>query len=131
MEIKKYRVFAVFFCKIVSICFVIFDICVIIYLSNIDFKCGEYMKKYQFLYPAIFVRDEDGSYQVIFPDLNIYTDGRNMSEAYLAAKDLLLVYFSYAVKYEMDFNKPTKAETLMAKCKPNETVMYIDAYVKG
>lgn len=36
MKIKKYRVFAVFFCKIVSICFVIFDICVIIYLSNID-----------------------------------------------------------------------------------------------
>lgn len=88
------------------------------------------MKKIQFLYPAIFMKDEDGSCQVIFPDLNIYTDGKNMSEAYLYAKDLLKVYFSYAVKYEIDYNKPSKIEVLLPKCKPNETVMYIDAVVE-
>lgn len=89
------------------------------------------MKKYyqQYLYPAIFIRDEDDSYQVIFPDLNIYTDGKNLSEAYLCAKELLRVYFSYAVKYEIDYNKPTKLEVLAPKCKPNETVMYVDATV--
>lgn len=88
------------------------------------------MKKLQFLYPAIFVRDESDAYQVIFPDLDIYTDGKNMSEAYLYAKDLLTVYFSYAVKYDVDFNKPSKLETLIPKCKQNETVMYIDALVE-
>ena len=95
--------------------------------------CGEFMKKkYQFLYPAIFMKDEeDGSCQVVFPDLNIYTDGKNISEAYLYAKDLLKVYFSYALKYETEYNKPTKLETLFPKCKPNETVMYIDAIVEA
>ncbi len=88
------------------------------------------MKKYQFLYPAIFMKDDDGSYQVIFPDLNIYTDGKNMSEAYIYAKDLLKVYFSYALKYDVEYNKPTKLENLVSKCKPNETIMYIDTIIE-
>ena len=87
------------------------------------------MKKLQFLYPAIFIKDPDGAYQVVFPDLNIYTEGKNLSEAYLYAKDLLKVYFSYAVKYEVDYNKPTKIEVLTPKCKENEMVMYVDALV--
>ncbi len=89
------------------------------------------MKKYQFLYPAIFIKDEDESYQAYFPDLDIYTDGQNLSEAYLYAKDLLRVYLTYALKYETDYNKPTKLEVYAKKCKPNETVMYIDAVVEG
>lgn len=89
------------------------------------------MKKYQLLYPAIFIKDEDGSYQVVFPDLDIYTDGKNMSEAYLYAKDLLRVYFSYVFKYETEYNKPTKLENIIAKCNQNETAMYIDAYVEA
>lgn len=89
------------------------------------------MKKYQFIYPAIFVKDEaDGSYQVIFPDLNIYTDGKNMTEAFVYAKDLLKVFFTYAIKYEAEYSKPSKLENVMAKCKPNEVVMYVDTYVE-
>lgn len=89
-------------------------------------------KKYnQYLYPAIFVDDEElGGYQVIFPDLNIYTNGKDLSEAYLAAKELLRVYLSFAFKYETEFNLPTKLETLAPKCKPNEKVMYVDAYIE-
>lgn len=88
-------------------------------------------KKVQFLYPAIFIKDEeDDTYQVIFPDLNIYTNGNTMSEAYAYAKDLLWVYFSYAMKYETECNAPTKLETLLPKCKKNETIMYIDAVVE-
>lgn len=89
------------------------------------------MKKYnQYLYPAVFVKDEDGNYQVIFPDLNIYTDGKNLSEAYLAAKELLRVFLTYAFKYDSDFNNPTKYEVLAPKCKPNELIMYVDAMVE-
>ena len=86
-------------------------------------------KKVRFLYPAIFIEEED-LYQVIFPDLNIYTDGKDMSEAFLHAKDMLYVYFSYAMKYDTEFNKPTKLQNLATKCKENETVMYIDALVE-
>ena len=89
-------------------------------------------KKYsQYLYPAIFIRDEeDGSYQVIFPDLNIYTDARNLSEAYLSAKELLRVFLTYAFKYDTDFNLPSKYEDLLPKCRENETIMYVDAYAE-
>lgn len=88
------------------------------------------MKKYQFLYPAIFVKEEDGGVQAIFPDLNIYTDGKNLSEAYIRAKDLLEVYFTYALRYETEYNKPSKIEPIIQKCKENETAMYIDTIVE-
>ena len=88
------------------------------------------MKKFQFLYPAIFVRDEDDSYQVFFPDLNIYTDGKNSCEAYMYAKGLLEVYFSYALKYEIEYKKPTDLEKFLPQCKDNELVMFVDAIVE-
>ncbi len=88
-------------------------------------------KTIEFLYPAIFIKDEDdGSFQVIFPDLNIYTDGKNLSEAYMNAKDLLTVYFTYAFKYETEFNMPSKFEQLASKCKSNETLMLINATIE-
>lgn len=88
------------------------------------------MKKIRFVYPAIFVKSAEGDCQVIFPDLNIYTDGKNTSEAFINAKDLLQVYFSYAVKYEIEYNTPTKIEELLPKCKQNEVIMYVDAVVE-
>ena len=86
-------------------------------------------KSIRFIYPALFIKDEEG-YQVIFPDLNIYTHGENLSETFVMAKDLLKVYFTYAVKYEVDFNKPTKIENILTKTKPNEIAMYVDAVVE-
>ena len=89
------------------------------------------MEKFkQYLYPAIFVKDEEGEYQVIFPDLDIFTDGANLTEAYLSAKELLRVYFSYVHKYEIEYNTPTKSEVLSKRCKANETVLLVDAYVE-
>ncbi len=87
-------------------------------------------KNINFVYPAIFVKDaNDDSYQVLFPDLNIYTDGLNITEAYIRARELLKVYFSYAMKYETDFNLPSKMDKLLEKLNKNETVMLIDAEV--
>lgn len=92
---------------------------------------GVFMKKrLQFLYPAIFIKDEDDSYQVIFPDLNIYTNGNNMTDAYIRAQELLRVYFSYATKYETECNAPTKVEALVPKCKTNEVVMIVPANIE-
>ena len=88
------------------------------------------MKKYQFLYPAIFIQDEDNTYQVMFPDLDIYTDGKNLSEAYMYAKGLLKAYFTYILKYEIEYNKPSKIESILPNCKKNETVMFVDAIVE-
>ena len=40
----------------------------------------------QFLFPAVFFKDED-IFTVLFPDLNITTEGETVEEAYLFAKD--------------------------------------------
>ena len=103
-------------------------------------------KKLQFVFPAIFVKLEDGTYQVVFPDLDIYTDGKTMSEAYVNAEDNICMeideyeniyqYYNlkdlkkHAIKYDIDFNSPSKIEALMSKCKNNETTMLIDAIVE-
>lgn len=88
-------------------------------------------KKFQFVYPAIFVQPEDEiMMQAIFPDLNIYTDGKTLADAYLNAKDLLKVYFSYAMQYDTEFNTPSKIEHLIEKSKPGEVVLLVDVMVE-
>ena len=61
---------------------------------------------------------------------SIYTDGKNSCEAYMYAKGLLEVYFSYALKYEIEYNKPTDLEKFLPQCKDNELVMFVDAIVE-
>lgn len=81
-----------------------------------------------FAYPALFYKDED-LVRVIFPDLSISTEGANLTEAFLFAKDLLRVYFSYALKYELEYSLPSKVENLIPKCKRNEVAMLVDTFV--
>lgn len=82
----------------------------------------------QFLYPAIFFKIDD-EYRVIFPDLEISTDGSTFEEAYMFAKDLLRVYFVYVLKNDLDYNLPSTYEDVQATCKGNEKVAMIDAII--
>ena len=68
----------------------------------------------QFLFPAIFFKEED-RYTVLFPDLNITTDGETIEEAYLFAKDSLKVYCSYVEKFELEIDTPSKYELIAEK----------------
>ena len=81
-----------------------------------------------FAYPAIFFKDEE-VVRVIFPDLNISTEGEDLTDAFLFAKDLLRVYFSYALKYDLEYNFPSKVEDLIPKCKKDEVAMLVDTMV--
>ncbi len=81
-----------------------------------------------FAYPALFFEDE-GIINVRFPDLDISTQGDNFTEAFLFAKDLLRVYFCYVLKYDLDFNLPSKVEDLIKTCKKGEIAMIVDAMV--
>lgn len=81
-----------------------------------------------FAYPALFFKDED-LVRVIFPDLNISTEGDNLTEAFLFAKDLLRVYFTYAYKYDLDYNLPSKVEDIIPKCKKDEVAMLVDTMI--
>ena len=83
----------------------------------------------QFIFPAVFFQ-EDGEtdYTVVFPDLNIFTDGKTLVEAFLFAKDYLKVYCSYARKYEMDIDTPSKLVDTINRF-PNAICMLVDALV--
>lgn len=85
-----------------------------------------------FVYPAIFIKDEeDGVYRVLFPDLDLTTDGSFVEEAFLYAKELLKAYFTYVEKYDFDFNEPTDYELIKKTCDEGDIVMLIDAQVKS
>lgn len=82
----------------------------------------------QFLYPAIFFKLDD-EYRVVFPDLDISTDGKTYEEAYMFAKDLLRVYFIYVLKHDLDFNLPSSYDDMTKICGKDEVVTMIDAIV--
>lgn len=81
-----------------------------------------------YAYPALFYKD-DSLIRVIFPDLNISTQGETVTEAFLFAKDLLRQYFCYVLKYDLDYSLPSKVEDLIPKCKSDEIAMLVDAIV--
>lgn len=81
-----------------------------------------------FLYPAIFFKVDD-EYQVHFPDINLSTDGINMEEAYLYAEEFLRSYFTYVLKFDLDFNYPTDYESIVKKLNRDETCMLVDVTV--
>ena len=83
-----------------------------------------------FVYPAVFIKnDQDNSYNVLFPDLQITTDGAFVEEAFLYAKEALRTYFAYVSKYDLDFNMPTDFARVKKSCRMDELVMLIDAEV--
>ncbi|MBP3344788.1 MAG: type II toxin-antitoxin system HicB family antitoxin [Clostridia bacterium] len=83
-----------------------------------------------FVYPAIFIKDkEDDTYKVLFPDLEVTTDGEFVEEAFLYAKGLLKAYFVAALKYDLDYNLPTEFDKIQAAAKDDELVMLICADV--
>lgn len=82
----------------------------------------------QYVFPAVFIKNEDESFSVVVPDLNITTDGNTIEEAYLYIKDYLRIFCEYAVKMDEDILMPTKYETICERFKKNY-VMLIDAVV--
>ncbi len=82
----------------------------------------------RFVYPAIFYKDDD-CYRVLFPDIELATDGAFMEEAFLYAKEFLKQYFVQAIKYDFDYNMPTDFQEVKDQCKKDDVLMLIDCAV--
>lgn len=80
---------------------------------------------YRFLYPAVFFK-MDNEYRVVFPDIDINTEGAVMEEAYLFAAEFLKEYMKCAIKYDLGYNLPTDYESISKKLKKDETCMLVD-----
>lgn len=84
---------------------------------------------HQFVFPAIFIQENDESYTAMIPDLGIITDGPSIEEAFLFVKDHLKVFCKYALKLEEDILYPTKFEKIALNNQKN-LVMLVDAIVE-
>lgn len=82
----------------------------------------------QYVFPAVFIKNEDETYSVLVPDLELTTDGNTIEEAYLFIKDYLRIFCEYAVKMDEELLVPTKYEKICEQFK-NNIVMLIDAVV--
>ena len=82
-----------------------------------------------FIYPCVFSKKEDGRIKAFFPDLKIDTGGANYDDAFLNAQNLLLRFFIYAVKYEIDVETPSKIEDLRNQINADDFLMLVSAIV--
>lgn len=82
------------------------------------------------IYPAIFYREKNNSFSVIFPDLNhLATEGENITEAMEMAIDCLAGYV-YSAKQEGEvLPAPTSVEYVDIHCEDDEDDDYEYAFV--
>ena len=52
----------------------------------------------RYVYPAIFMKDEDGDCKVLFPDLDLTTDGKVMEEAFMLKNMIWITIFLQILK---------------------------------
>ena len=83
---------------------------------------GRRFSMIHYVYPAVFFKSED-EYKVLIPDLNLTTEGNNIEEAYLYAKDYLRAYCTYALKFDIDVEFPSKFEDIAKKYKDANTML--------
>ena len=85
--------------------------------------------KQQFVFPAVLYYDEDSSnYAVAFYDLDVFTEGNTVEDAFKSAKDYLEAY----IKFSMHLNNEIELATSYVVVKnehTNEIVLLVDAEV--
>lgn len=82
------------------------------------------------MYPAIFYREREGGFSVIFPDLNhLATCGDDLQEAMAMAIDCLAGYVYSAWEDGETLPAPTPAEEVDIHCEDDEDDDYLTAFV--
>ena len=87
------------------------------------------MKNY--IFPAIFhYNEDDGSYTIIFPDLNgCISEGKNLSNALFMANDVLQQHLEVMEETNQDIPNPSRIRDI--KISENEFVNLIQATLKN
>jgi len=81
-------------------------------------------------YPAIFYREVDDSYSVVFPDLNhLATEGENFEDALKMAVDCLAGYIYSEKKDGNKIPPPSPLENIDVHCEDDEHDNYKSAFV--
>lgn len=83
----------------------------------------------EYIYPAVFHPENDGSYTIAFPDLpSCMTEGKDLSNALYMAQDLLTQWAAFC---ETEGEKLPPASPLeKVSCEPGEFVNLVRAVVR-
>lgn len=85
--------------------------------------------KQQFVFPAVLYYDEDNlNYAVAFYDIDVFTEGTTVEDAFKSAKDYLEAY----IKFSMHLNDDVDIATSYVVVKEeheNDIVLLVDAEV--
>lgn len=83
----------------------------------------------QYTFPAIFYKDvENDSYTVAFADLDIFTEGESIEEAYESAKGFLQAYIKYSIKEYGEVEEASSFDKVK-KEHQKDTVMLVNVIV--
>lgn len=85
----------------------------------------------QFIYPAVLYRfDEDeNTYTVSFPDINVCCDGDSVEDAFIKAKNFLYAYCLCSLRLGNKINRPTSYLNMVDKYE-DKIVLLVDCLVK-
>lgn len=84
----------------------------------------------KFVYPVILFRnEEESSYTVLFPDLDMVASGDSVEEAYLEAEEYLHTYLQFAVKMGSTIAPSTSYEDTK-KLNPNKVVLLVSVKIE-
>lgn len=82
-----------------------------------------------FVYPAVFHPNDDGTYTVTFPDLpGCITEGKSLENAILMAQDAMAAWLGYTLEHKEPIPAVSALQTL--EVSPDEFVNLICADVK-
>ena len=76
------------------------------------------------VYPAVFEKCEDGSYLVSIPDLDKMTQGKDLSDAIMMARDLISLWIVDLEDNHKDIPEPNSRSFEVSE---NAIVSYVDA----
>lgn len=83
----------------------------------------------EYVYPAIFHKNNDNSYTVIFPDLSgCITEGKSLAEAMRMAQSAINQWIEYSKDKNLQIPKPTEINNI--KVNSNEFVSLIRTDIK-
>ncbi len=84
----------------------------------------------EYVYPAIFHKNEDGTYTVTYPNLpGCISEGKTLGNAFFMAQSALKQWISYLTDKKMELPAPSSLEDIK-KTSDDELVNFICADVK-
>jgi len=87
--------------------------------------------KQQFVFPTVLYFDQDNSnYVVAFPDIDVFTEGATVEDAFKSAKDYLTAYLKFSLHLQNDIEIASNYMDVKNN-HVNDIVLLVDAEINS